>query len=167
MSKLTHLDEHGAARMVDVSAKTATVREAKAEAIILLSPEAYKAVLSGRVPKGDVLAAARLAGIMATKKTSELIPLCHPIPLTKADVAIEAIAERRAFRILASAKTKAETGVEMEALTAAAIAGLTLYDMVKGIDRAATIETVRLLAKSGGRSGTWRAAARKPVSPGP
>lgn len=163
MSKLTHLDEHGAARMVDVSDKPATVREAKAEAVILLSAEAYKEVRSGRAPKGDVLAAARLAGIMAAKKTADLIPLCHPIPLTKANVIIEAIVERHAFRVVASVKTNASTGVEMEALTAAAIAALTLYDMVKGIDRAATIEMVRLLAKSGGKSGTYRATARKPV----
>jgi cyclic pyranopterin phosphate synthase len=164
MSKLTHLDEHGAARMVDVSAKTATLREAEAEAVVSLSAKAYNAVLAGDVPKGDVLAAARLAGIMAAKKTSELIPLCHPIPLARADIAIEPISDRHAFRIVASAKTKAETGVEMEALTAAAIAALTIYDMVKAIDRGATIENVRLIAKSGGEGGTYRAATRKPVS---
>ena len=164
MSKLTHLDKRGAARMVDVSAKTATAREAKAEAVVLLSAEAYDAVLAGRSPKGDVLAAARLAGIMAAKKTPELIPLCHPIPLAKAEIAIEAIAERHAFRIVASAKTKAETGVEMEAMTAAAIAALTIYDMVKAIDRGATIESVRLVSKSGGKSGTYRVPALKPVS---
>jgi cyclic pyranopterin monophosphate synthase len=162
--KLTHLDEHGAARMVDVSAKAATVREAKAEAVVSLSAKAYNAVLAGNAPKGDVLAAARLAGIMAAKKTSELIPLCHPLPLTKADIAVEAIARRHAFRIVASAGTKAETGVEMEALTAAAVAALTMYDMVKAIDRAATIETVRLVSKSGGKSGTYRAAPQKPPS---
>jgi cyclic pyranopterin phosphate synthase len=164
MSKLTHLDEHGAARMVDVSAKTATLREAEAEAIVSLSAKAYNAVLAGDVPKGDVLAAARLAGIMAAKRTSELIPLCHSIPLARADIAIEPISDRHAFRIVASAKTKAETGVEMEALTAAAIAALTIYDMIKAIDRGATIENVRLIAKSGGESGTYRAAPRKPVS---
>lgn len=163
MSRLTHLDEHGAARMVDVSAKRATVREAKAEAIVLLSAEAYRLVLSGDAPKGDVLAAARLAGIMAAKKTSELIPLCHPIPLTNADIAIEAVADYHAFRIVASAKTRAETGVEMEALTAAAVAALTLYDMVKAVDRGATIERVRLLAKSGGKSGGYRAPPRPPA----
>lgn len=164
MSKLTHLDEHGAARMADVSAKTATLREAEAEAIISFSEEAYNAVLVGAAPKGDVLAAARFAGIMAAKKTSELIPLCHPIPLTNANIAIEVVAGRPALRIVASAKTKAETGVEMEALTAAAIAALTLYDMVKAIDRDATIETVRLLSKSGGKSGVYRAAPRKQPS---
>jgi cyclic pyranopterin phosphate synthase len=161
MPKLTHLDEHGAARMVDVSGKAATVREATAEAIVALSAEAYKAVLAGKTPKGDVLAAARLAGIMAAKKTSELIPLCHPIPLTKAEVSIEAIAARHAFRIAASAKTRAETGVEMEALTAAAVAALTIYDMTKAIDRGAVIESVRLISKSGGKSGTYRAPRHK------
>ena len=164
MPKLTHLDEHGAARMVDVSAKAVTVREAKAEAVIVLSGQAYNAVVSGKAPKGDVLAAARLAGIMAAKKTSELIPLCHPIPLANVDVAIEAIGDRKAFRVVASTKTKAETGVEMEALTAAAIAALTLYDMVKAIDRSATIEAVRLLWKSGGKSGPYRAAPGKRAS---
>jgi cyclic pyranopterin phosphate synthase len=164
MSKLTHLDEHGAARMVDTSAKTATVREAQAEAVISLSVEAYNAVVAGHSPKGDVLAAARLAGIMAAKKTSELIPLCHPIALAKADIAIEPIADRHAFRIVASAKTKAETGVEMEALTAAAIAALTIYDMVKAIDRGAAIENVRLVSKSGGKSGTYRVPPRKPAA---
>lgn len=167
MSKLTHLDERGAARMVDVSTKTATVREAKAEAVVSLTVEAYNAVLSGGVPKGDVLAAARIAGIMAAKRTPELIPLCHPIPLTEMDIAIQAVSDRHAFRIVASAKTKAETGVEMETLMAAAIASLTLYDMVKAIDRSATIEMVRLLSKSGGKSGTYRATRRKPVSSRP
>jgi cyclic pyranopterin phosphate synthase len=157
MTKLTHLDEHGAARMVDVSAKDATVREAKAEAIIVLSAEAYEAVVSGKAPKGDVLAAARLAGIMAAKKTSELIPLCHSIPLAKVSIAIESLAERHALRIVAFTKTKAETGVEMEALTAATIAALTIYDMTKAIDRGATIECVRLLSKSGGKSGSYTA----------
>ncbi|HEX3431905.1 MAG TPA: cyclic pyranopterin monophosphate synthase MoaC [Rhizomicrobium sp.] len=164
MRKLTHLNEQGDARMVDVSAKPTTVREAQAEALVILSVAAYDAVLAGDSPKGDVLAAARLAGIMAAKKTSELIPLCHPIPLSQAAIEIEAIAERHAFRILASAKTRAETGIEMEALTAAAVAALTIYDMVKAIDRGATIESVRLVAKSGGKSGTYRAGRRKPVS---
>jgi len=163
VSKLTHLDKHGAARMVDVSAKMATVRKAQAEAIISLSAEAYNAVLAGRAPKGDVLAVARLAGIMAAKKTSELIPLCHAIPLAKADIAIQPVAERHAFRIIASAKTKAETGVEMEALAAAAIAALTIYDMIKALDRGAAIENIRLISKSGGKSGTYRAVSRKPA----
>ncbi|MGH6879247.1 MAG: cyclic pyranopterin monophosphate synthase MoaC [Rhizomicrobium sp.] len=155
MSKLTHVDEHGAARMVDVSAKEGSAREAAAEAVIVLSAEAFDAVIGGGAPKGDVLAAARLAGIMAAKKTPELIPLCHNIPLAKAAVEIEPLPERHALRIVASAKTKSETGVEMEALTAAAIAALTIYDMTKAIDRGAVIESIRLLSKSGGKSGNY------------
>jgi cyclic pyranopterin phosphate synthase len=162
MSRLSHLDEHGTARMVDVSAKAATIREAEAEAYVALSSEAYDAVLSGNAPKGDVLATARLAGIMAAKRTWELIPLCHPLPLAKAEIAITALPKRHAFRILASAKTRAETGVEMEAMTAAAVAALTMYDMLKALDRGVTIQSVRLISKSGGKSGTYRAPRQKP-----
>ena len=164
MKKLTHLDARGAARMVDVSDKAATVREATAEAVILLSREAFEAATSGSAKKGDVLAVARLAGILAAKKTSDLIPLCHPIPLTNASVSFEPLSGRSGFRIVAIAKTKAETGVEMEALVAASIAALTVYDMVKAVDRGAVIETVRLLAKSGGKSGTYL-APHKPARP--
>lgn len=160
MTKLTHLDEHGAARMVDVSAKEPSTREAAAEAIIVLSEAAFEAVMSGRAPKGDVLAAARIAGILAAKKTPELIPLCHPIPLAKVEIEITSLAARHALRIVASAKTKYETGVEMEALTAATVAALTIYDMTKAIDRGAAIETVRLLSKSGGKSGAYTAASK-------
>lgn len=159
MSKLTHLDEHGAARMVDVSEKAATVREAQAEALIVLSPEAYNAVLSPDAPKGDVLAAARVAGIMAAKKTSDLIPLCHPIPLSRASIEFEPLDEKSALRIVSDARTTAPTGVEMEALVAATVAALTVYDMVKALDRSAVIERVRLLSKSGGKSGTYTASA--------
>lgn len=159
MSKLTHLDEHGAARMVDVSEKVATVREATAEARIMLSPEAFEAALSPHAPKGDVLAAARVAGIMAAKKTSELIPLCHPIPLSKATIEFEPRAEDSSLRIVATARTTAQTGVEMEALVAASVAALTVYDMVKAIGRAACIDRVRLLSKSGGKSGAYTAPA--------
>ncbi|HSC19962.1 MAG TPA: cyclic pyranopterin monophosphate synthase MoaC [Rhizomicrobium sp.] len=159
MSKLTHLDEHGAARMVDVSEKAATVREAQAEALIVLSPEAYNAVLSPDAPKGDVLAAARVAGIMAAKKTSDLIPLCHPIPLSRASIEFEPQDEKSALRIVSTTRTTAPTGIEMEALVAATVAALTVYDMVKAIDRSATIERVRLLSKSGGKSGTYTATA--------
>lgn len=141
--------------MVDISAKAASTREATAEAIIVLSEAAFEAVMSGTAPKGDVLAAARIAGIMGAKKTPGLIPLCHPIPLAKATVAITPLADRHAFRIIASTKTKYETGVEMEALTAASVAALTIYDMTKAIDRSATIESVRLLSKSGGKSGIY------------
>jgi cyclic pyranopterin phosphate synthase len=161
MSKLTHLDDAGAARMVDVSDKAATEREAKAEATITLSPEAFEAVASGNSKKGDVLATARIAGIMAAKKTSELIPLCHPISLAKANVDFEQDAEGHSIRVVASAKTTGQTGVEMEALTAASVAALTIYDMVKAIDRGAVIGGVKLLAKSGGKSGDYVAEASK------
>ena len=161
MSELTHLDEHGAARMVDVSDKEVTAREATAEAIIVLSEEAYAAVMDGSAPKGDVLAAARIAGIMGAKKTSELIPLCHPLPLSKLAIDFEPLADRNAIRIIAMAKTTAQTGVEMESLTAASVAALTIYDMVKAVDKGAVIESVRLLTKSGGRSGAY-IAPRKP-----
>ena len=165
MSKLTHLDDSGAARMVDVSAKEPTEREATAEATILLSADAFDAVVGGTAKKGDVLAAARIAGIMAAKKTSELIPLCHPIALTKANVDFEPDEARKAIRVMASAKTTGPTGVEMEALTAASIAALTIYDMVKALDRAAVIEGVKLVAKSGGKSGDYAAATPKPAKP--
>jgi cyclic pyranopterin phosphate synthase len=171
MTDLTHLDEHGAARMVDVSGKAASAREATAEAVIVLSEDAFAAVLSGDAPKGDVLAAARIAGIMAAKQTSELIPLCHPIPLSKAGIEFEPLPERHAIRIVATAKTQAPTGVEMEALTAASIAALTIYDMVKAVDKGAEIETIRLLTKSGGRSGAYiaphRTKSARPSSPAP
>jgi cyclic pyranopterin phosphate synthase len=157
MSKLTHLDESGAARMVDVSGKSVTAREATAEAIIVLSREAFEAALSGNAKKGDVLAAARIAGIMAAKKTSELMPLCHPIALSKAAIDFETDEARHAIHVIATARTTAQTGVEMEALTGASIAALTIYDMVKAVDRGAVIESVRLLAKSGGKSGDYKA----------
>jgi len=153
--ELTHLDAQGAARMVDVSEKDATAREATAEAIVVLSPEAFALVVDGTAPKGDVLAAARIAGIMAAKKTSELIPLCHPLPLSKVSIDCEPIAERHAIRIVSFTKTTAQTGVEMEALTAASIAALTVYDMVKSVDKSAQIESIRLLTKSGGKSGFY------------
>jgi cyclic pyranopterin phosphate synthase len=165
MSKLTHLDSAGAAHMVDVSAKNATERQAVAEAVIILSAEAYEAAIGGTGPKGDVLAAARIAGIMAAKKTSELIPLCHPIAITKAGVDFEPLAERHALRILATVKTLAQTGVEMEALTAASVAALTVYDMIKAVDRSAVIEGVRLVSKSGGKSGSYFAAVGKTAPP--
>jgi len=160
MTKLTHLDKKGAARMVDVSHKEATAREATAEAVIVLSHAAFNAARSGNAKKGDILAAARIAGIMAAKKTSELIPLCHPIALTKATIEFETLKQRHAIRILATAKTTGQTGVEMEVLTAACVAALTIYDMVKAVDRGAVIESVRLLSKSGGKSGRYTAPAR-------
>ncbi len=163
MSKLSHLDEHGRASMVDVSPKVATERIASAEAVIVLSEEAFKLVLSGEAPKGDVLATARMAGILAAKKTSELIPLCHPLALSHASVDFMPDPERHALQIVTSVKTMGPTGVEMEALTAASVAALTVYDMIKAVDRSAVIESVRLLSKSGGKSGTYR-ADRKPTA---
>jgi cyclic pyranopterin phosphate synthase len=157
--RLSHLDEHGRASMVDVSRKGATERTSSAEATIVLSENAYKLVLSGKAPKGDVMAAARIAGIAAAKKTADLIPLCHAIALSHVAVDVEPLPERHALRIVAMAKTIAPTGVEMEALTAACVAALTVYDMVKAVDRSATIEEVRLLAKSGGKSGSYQAPA--------
>lgn len=160
MSKLSHLDDKGRARMVDVSGKAVTLREATAEATVLLSEEALKAVMEGTAPKGDVLAAARLAGIMAAKRVPDLIPLCHPIAIAKAGVEFEPDRERFAIRILATVAASGQTGVEMEALTAVSVAALTLYDMIKAVDKATTIENVRLLAKSGGKSGTYKATAK-------
>ena len=157
MSKLTHLDQKGAARMVDVSGKAVTARDATAEALVVMSAEAYAEVAGGEAPKGDVLATARIAGIMAAKKTHELIPLCHPLPLSRVAIEFEFLTDRLAVRILGTTKTAAQTGVEMEALTAVALAALTIYDMIKAVDRSAVIEHVRLLAKSGGKSGEYRA----------
>ena len=152
---LTHVDERGAARMVDVGAKAVTERRATARGTLLLSSETLMLVRDGRTPKGDVLASARLAGIMAAKRTSELIPLAHPLPITHASV--ELAIETNGIAIEAAVATTAQTGVEMEALTAVTVAALTLYDMLKAIERGARITDVRLVAKSGGRSGEYRA----------
>jgi cyclic pyranopterin phosphate synthase len=165
MSKLSHLDDQGRASMVDVSQKGETERLASAEAIIVLSEEAYDLVLSGQAKKGDVLATARIAGIMAAKKTSELIPLCHPLALTHAGVDFEPLPEKHALRIMASAKTTGQTGVEMEALTAASVAALTVYDMIKAVDKSAVIQSIRLLTKSGGKSGTYEAEHAETPAP--
>ena len=162
MNRLTHLDESGAARMVDVSEKSSTLREASAEGTINLSPEAYEAVTSNSVQKGDVLAAARIAGIMAAKKASELIPLCHPIALSNAKIEFEFDPPKSAIRIIASARTAGQTGVEMEVLTAVCVAALTVYDMIKAVDKRAIIDSVRLLSKSGGKSGAYRLEELKP-----
>lgn len=144
--------------MVDVGAKPDTAREAEAEAVVEMSAEAYQALLSGNLKKGDAFSVARIAGILAAKRTSELIPLCHPLPLTHIEVALEplGVAEGRgAVRVRARVACVGKTGVEMEALTAASVAALTLYDMVKGVDRGTVIRQVRLLAKRGGKSGEW------------
>ncbi len=155
MTRLTHLDEQGAARMVDVSAKAVTAREAVATGTITMSAEALAAIHDGRVPKGDVLAVARIAGIQAAKRTSDLIPLCHPLGLSSVVVDFERI--EYGLRATATARTSGQTGVEMEAMTAAAVALLTVYDMAKAIDKAMVIGEIRLLSKSGGKSGDWRA----------
>lgn len=152
---LTHLDEAGAARMVDVSAKATTAREAIATGRITMSTEAATAIRDGAVTKGDVLAVARVAGIMAAKKTSDLIPLCHPLPLS--GVTVDLAVDDGGVTGTATVRTTHQTGVEMEALTAVSVALLTVYDMAKALDRAMAIGEVRLLAKSGGRSGDWRA----------
>jgi cyclic pyranopterin monophosphate synthase len=150
---LTHLDESGAARMVDVGAKAVTERWARARAVVRMSPETAVRVREGDLPKGDIVAVTRIAAIQAAKRTSDLIPLCHPLPLTHVDVELEVGED--AVTIVASARTKAETGVEMEALTAASVGALTVYDMVKGVERGVTIESIALLDKTGGKSGDW------------
>jgi cyclic pyranopterin phosphate synthase len=156
VSELTHLDEHGTARMVDVGAKPETARRAVARAVVRMSPETAAKVLAGDAPKGDVLGTARLAGILAAKRTGELIPLCHPLALDNVGVDAEVDAAAGTVTLIAEARVTARTGVEMEALTAASVAALTVYDMVKGIERGVEIASVALLEKSGGRTGTWR-----------
>jgi len=151
--RLTHLDDKGAARMVDVADKLATAREATAECIVRMAPETVRAVREGTA-KGDALQVARVAGIMAAKRTPELIPLCHPLPLSSVSVDFDFV--DGGVRVEARVRVVGQTGVEMEALTAAAVAGLTLVDMTKGVERGVYLENVRLLAKSGGRSGTWK-----------
>ena len=156
MTKLTHLNDAGEAHMVDVGAKPATAREAVAEGLIRMQPETLALIVAGGHKKGDVLAVARVAGIMAAKKTAELIPLCHPIALTKVEVELVPDANAGAVRCRATAATTGPTGVEMEALTAVQIALLTIYDMCKAVDRGMTITDVQLVSKTGGKSGTWR-----------
>ena len=155
MSGLTHLDEAGAARMVDVGGKAETAREAVAEGRIAMSPDAARAIADGAVATGDVLAVARVAGIMAAKRTSELIPLCHPLPVSK--VSVDLALDAAGVTATATVATSGRTGVEMEALTAASVALLTVYDMAKAIDKAMVIGGVRLLTKTGGKSGDYRA----------
>jgi cyclic pyranopterin phosphate synthase len=154
MKRLSHMDERGRVKMVDTSAKAVTTRRAVASARVLMSPETVAAVREHRTPKGDPLETARLAGIMAAKRTAELIPLCHPLPLTHVDVRAE-ISDTGVL-IEAEAATQAQTGVEMEALTAATVAALTVYDMCKAVDKAMTITDVRLEMKTGGKSGDYR-----------
>ena len=158
MTRLTHLDEHGQARMVDVGAKAETARKAVASGRIRMNTEALCAIRDGDTPKGDVLAAARIAGIMAAKKTGELIPLCHPLALDS--VTLDFAFEEGALRATATASLTGKTGVEMEAMTATSIALLTIYDMAKALDKGMVIEEVRLLSKTGGKSGDWKAPGR-------
>jgi cyclic pyranopterin monophosphate synthase len=155
MTKLTHLDASGAAHMVDVSAKADTVREAIAEGRIAMSAEALTAIREGSAMKGDVLATARIAGIMAAKRTAELIPLCHPLMLSK--VSVDFAFEDDGIRVSAIVRLTGQTGVEMEAMTAVSVALLTIYDMAKALDKGMVISGVRLLSKCGGKSGEWRA----------
>ncbi len=155
MTKLTHLDESGAAHMVDVSAKADTVRQAIAEGRITMSAEALDVIREGSAKKGDVLATARIAGIMAAKKTSELIPLCHPLMLSK--VSVDFSFEDDGIRATALVRLTGQTGVEMEAMTAVSVALLTIYDMGKALDKSMVVSGIRLLSKSGGKSGDWRA----------
>jgi len=156
VSELTHLDEHGTARMVDVGDKPATDRRAVARAVVRMSPETAATVLAGDAPKGDVLGTARIAGILAAKRTGELIPLCHPLGLDHVDIDAEIDAAAGTVTLTAEARVTARTGVEMEAMTAASVAALTVYDMVKALERGVEIASVALVEKSGGRSGTWR-----------
>jgi cyclic pyranopterin phosphate synthase len=156
MSELSHFDEQGASRMVDTSAKADTERVARASALVRMKPETLALIRDRGVAKGDVREVARLAGIMAAKKTSDLIPLCHPLPITGVTVDFAFVGDSM-LRIEATVKVVAKTGVEMEALTAASVAALTVYDMCKAVDRGMTVEQVRLEEKSGGKSGTFRA----------
>ncbi|MEO8274223.1 MAG: cyclic pyranopterin monophosphate synthase MoaC [Chloroflexota bacterium] len=169
--RLTHVDRSGRPRMVDVSAKPATPRRAVAEAFVVVSSETLNLIIDGRSPKGDVMSTAELAGVMGGKRTSELIPLCHPLALT--DLLVNVTPDRAAggLRIRAEAATVGPTGVEMEALTAASVAALTVYDMVKGVERGVEIRSIHLVSKSGGQSGDWRrpdepAAAGAPAATG-
>lgn len=156
MSKLTHIDDQGRARMVDVSDKPATTREAVASGFVRMAPETLALAISGSGRKGDVRAVAELAGVMAAKRTSDLIPLCHPLALSKVEVSVEP--SEGGLVVTARVKTTGPTGVEMEALTAASVACLTIYDMLKAAEKGMVIEAVRLLEKTGGKSGDWSAA---------
>ncbi|RGE21162.1 cyclic pyranopterin monophosphate synthase MoaC [Leucobacter sp. wl10] len=151
--KLTHLRGDGSAHMVDVTEKAATKRTARAQAVLATRGDVVRMLVEGELPKGEALGTARIAGIMAAKRTSELIPLCHPLPITRVSVDFEPEGDR--VRVLASVTTRGATGVEMEALTAASVAALTLYDMIKAVDRHARIGDIEVLAKSGGKSGDW------------
>jgi len=157
MTGLTHFDSQGQAHKVDVSAKTTTDRVATAEGYVTMTPETLDLITEGRAKKGDVLSVARLAGIMGAKKTSDLIPLCHPLAISKVSLELTAEPDRPGIRVEATVKTTGQTGVEMEALTAVSVACLTVYDMVKAVEKSMTIEGIRLLLKDGGKSGRYEA----------
>ena len=156
MKKLTHIDAEGKARMVDVSDKTVTVREAVARGFVSMKPETVRLILDKNIPKGDVIATARIAGMMAAKKTGELIPMCHPLNLTSVAVEMNVEEEKNRVRVEARVKTVGQTGVEMEALTAVSVAALTIYDMCKAVDKEMTISDIVLVEKRGGKSGEFR-----------
>ena len=158
MADLTHIDADGRARMVDVSAKAVNAREARAEGRLIMAPETLRLALSGGGRKGDVRAVAEIAGVMGAKRTADLIPMCHPLMLSSVKVAVAPLDDGTGLGVTAIARTSGQTGVEMEALTAASVALLTLYDMLKAVDRGMEITAVRLLAKSGGASGDWERA---------
>ncbi len=155
---LSHLDAQGHARMVDVSDKDVTQREATARGRVVMEPSTLALIVEGRLPKGDVLATARIAGIMAAKRTHELIPLCHPLPISGVEVNLEPSGDGTSIEIEATVRVTSRTGVEMEALTAVSVAALTVYDMCKAVERGMAIEAIRLVAKSGGRSGDYQAS---------
>jgi len=160
VSELSHINERGEAHMVDVGAKLETERRARAEGVITMTPETFRLITEGGAKKGDVIATARIAGIMAVKRTHELIPLCHPLAITKATVEFEALGGEAGLRVMCEVRVKGQTGVEMEALTGTSVACLTLYDMLKAADKSMEISGIRLLEKTGGRSGTFSAAPR-------
>ena len=157
MAKLTHIDDNGQAQMVDVSEKAVTTREARAKATVAMKPETLKLILEGGHKKGDVLSVARIAGIQAAKRTSDLIPLCHPLMLSKVSIEFEADEKNAQVHIVSFCRLAGQTGVEMEALTAASVSALTLYDMCKAVDKGMVIKAVQLLEKRGGKSGDWQA----------
>ena len=160
MTKLSHINERGEAHMVDVGAKRVTERRALAEGAIAMTPETYRMITEGTAKKGDVIATARIAGIMAVKRTHELIPLCHPLNITKVTIEFEPLPRESGLRVLTEVRVSGQTGVEMEALTGTSVACLTLYDMLKAADKSMEISGIRLLEKSGGRSGDFTAAER-------
>jgi cyclic pyranopterin phosphate synthase len=164
-NRLTHVDERGRARMVDVGSKRETERRAVAEAVVRMAPETAAALAAGEIAKGDVIGAARIAGIQAAKRTGELIPLAHPLPLAFADVEAEVDASGGTVTLRSTASTVARTGVEMEAMTACAVAALTIYDMVKGVERGVAIERIELVSKAGGKSDWHRDARPSPTGP--